>query len=278
MLDRGQLHNKHVLRSDMKRANCPTNKATSTARMRERFIRCQRGLLTYEKLTSRDLELFTAQRGLPVRSDQETTVAALKAQPEQADDEATFDRFLDLPPELRRLIYAHYFKSLNRPVPYGSHDHHKRQPPVTLASRETRPQSIPLFYESCVFSVETMWLPRDLPRSFNGAVSPDSSAFIRNTSTHDFAHIKSLDLGLRDLHTKLALDLNNKHDPIRVVKFAFYPFLLYGLDQAYQERKDRLMLELRTIAMGIATRERSLKLQESYLDRLYKAVQSSLYS
>ena len=121
-------------------------------------------------------------------------------------------------------------------------------------------------------------VPRDLSRSFNGAVSPDSSAFIRNTSTHDFAHIKSLDLDLRDLDTKLALDLNNKHDPIKVVKFAFYPFLLYGLDQAYQERKDRLMLELRTIAMGMATRERSLKLQGSDFDRLYKAVRSSLYS
>ena len=50
MFDSGQLSGKTVLRSDMKRATLPANKATSVARTRELFIRCQRGLL-FEELT-----------------------------------------------------------------------------------------------------------------------------------------------------------------------------------------------------------------------------------
>lgn len=276
-LDSGQDRDKRVLRSDMKRAQFPTNKATSTTRLRELFIRCQRGLLSYERLPSRDLKLFAAQRALPVTPGQKPTVAALKAQLEQADDDGTFDRFTDLPPELRQLVYTFYFKSLEHPVPSRHYDHLKCQPPITFASRDTRRESLPLFYESCVFLATTMWEPRSSLRDFTAALSPDSSAFFRSTSTHNFARIKRLDLYLGELDTKIVLDLNNTNDPVSVE----YGFGFYFSDdagfEAHVEGGKRVLIELCTIAMSIATREGPHKLQQSDLIHLYNTVRSILY-
>lgn len=114
MLDSGKRYSKRMLLSDMEKAKFHAKKATSTARLRELFVRCQRGLLSYEGLPSRDLKRLVAQRGLPVTPDQKNTaVAVFKAQLEQADNEATFDRFSSLPPELRQTICTQYFKSLD---------------------------------------------------------------------------------------------------------------------------------------------------------------------
>ncbi|KAM0703575.1 hypothetical protein Q7P35_009514 [Cladosporium inversicolor] len=277
MLDSGRHRDKRLLRSDMKRANFPTNKATNTARMRELFIRCQRGLLSYERLPSRDLKLFISQRGLPVTPNQKTTVAALRAQLEQADDDATFDRFSDLPPELRQLICTHYFKSLDHPVPSGRDNDLRCQPPITFASHDTRRESLPAFYESCVFVVRTEWYPKYPLRGFYGALSLNTSAFLKGTFTPNFARIKLLDLDLRDLSINLALDSNNKRVPIRFECYLYPRPFQRGLVPAHDELHDLLLSALRTIAVGIATREGPLKLRQSDLKQLYDVARSIIW-
>jgi hypothetical protein len=149
--------------------------------------------------------------------------------------------------------------------------------PITFASRDTRRESLPLFYESCVFLATTMWEPRSSLRDFTAALSPDSSAFFGSTFTHNFARIKRLDLYLGELDTKIVLDLNNTNDPVSVE----YGFGFYFSDdagfEAHVEGRKRVLIELCTFAMSIATREGPHKLQQSDLIHLYNTVRSILY-
>ena len=65
---------------------------------------------------------------------------------EQTDDEATLDRFMDLPPELRTRIYALYFQELKLPLC-------PKQPPLLEVSRHVRREALELFYSSCNFEL-----------------------------------------------------------------------------------------------------------------------------
>jgi hypothetical protein len=62
----------------------------------------------------------------------------------EADDTAVFDKFLELPPEVRTIVYKkHYedFPDLSLP----------HQPPLTLASKPLRAEALPIFYEHSTF-------------------------------------------------------------------------------------------------------------------------------
>lgn len=80
-------------------------------RLRELFVRHQRGLLSYEGLTVGELRLFVVQRGLSSTTAAKATAATLKARLEQADEDATFNWFTELPPEIRQQVFEQYFAS-----------------------------------------------------------------------------------------------------------------------------------------------------------------------
>ena len=104
--------------------------------------RHQRGLMSYEGCSVDELQAFCKARGLPAKA---TTASRLARALETADDLATFPRFLDLPAELRNAIYElhfHGFDSFN-----GEHV----QPPLTMASRQLRSETLPLFYDCATF-------------------------------------------------------------------------------------------------------------------------------
>ncbi|GAB7330334.1 hypothetical protein MBLNU13_g01969t1 [Cladosporium sp. NU13] len=83
-------------------------------RLRELFVRHQRALLSYEGLTVGELRLFVVQRGLSSTTAAKATAATLKARLEQADEDATFNWFTELPPEIRQQIFEQDFESLNK--------------------------------------------------------------------------------------------------------------------------------------------------------------------
>jgi hypothetical protein len=70
-------------------------------RFKALYVRCQRGLISYEGFSARELKLFVKQRALTIEPNKKPTIPALRRLLEQADDDATFDRFLELPPETR---------------------------------------------------------------------------------------------------------------------------------------------------------------------------------
>nr|OQO22342.1 hypothetical protein B0A51_08430 [Rachicladosporium sp. CCFEE 5018] len=115
-------------------------------------VRYQSGLLSYEKYGVAELRAFAAAceitRTCSVTrcSLEKTRKADLVPILEQADDERTF-RLMDLPPELRNTIYVAYLASLpTMPMRFI-------QPPLCLASRQLRDDTLKVFFSTCSFTL-----------------------------------------------------------------------------------------------------------------------------
>lgn len=114
--------------------------------------RLQRGLLSYESYSTDELRAFCQARNISARSRAETSRLARSLR--QADDNATFPRFLDLSAELRIKIYELHFSD------YDEITTRHRQPPLTLVPC-IRAEALPYFYGSVTFSwdlvLKTSW-------------------------------------------------------------------------------------------------------------------------
>ncbi|KAK4901503.1 hypothetical protein LTR27_001275 [Elasticomyces elasticus] len=107
----------------------------------ERF---ERSLPCYYRCSNEELQKFIQDRSIvpPVGSFQRSnSVVALIS----ADVHATFDRFMDLAPELRVMVYEYYLtdlpKTLQCPV----------QPPMSRVSSQTRIEVLPVFCNQTKF-------------------------------------------------------------------------------------------------------------------------------
>lgn len=109
--------------------------------------RHQRGLMSYEGCSVDELQAFCKARGLPAKA---TTASRLARALETADDLATFPRFLDLPAELRNAIYELHFHG------FDSSSGENVQPPLTMASRQLRSETLPLFYDCATFDLRAI--------------------------------------------------------------------------------------------------------------------------
>lgn len=268
------------LRELLRERNFATLKSTSVARLKTLYIRSQRGLLSYEGLPLHELKRFAAQRALPAVVGQKKTIKVLKAQLEMADEEATFDRFLDLPPELRCLIYAFHFESFpsDSAMRYLRHvPRLKRQPPISFSCREVRREALPLFYGSCELEVKVNIPFGDVKMPFFKALDDTSAAFIKSTTTSNFARIRFLHLCFGSCRVGLMLDFTNEKDPIQVT-FQHYT-LKTRLDRILKNRKARMVLKLprlRKIAIDIAARDGPLRLRKTDLKELYKSARGMI--
>ncbi|TKA79796.1 hypothetical protein B0A55_03288 [Friedmanniomyces simplex] len=106
-------------------------------RLRNLLTRSDRGLPSYERQSLAELRHLCQSRvfEIPQRGRKVDLIAIL----ERADDEKTFPRFVDLPPELRLEVYGHHFRGLDEGMLAV-------QPPVTIACRLLRQEALPLFY------------------------------------------------------------------------------------------------------------------------------------
>ncbi|KXT18576.1 hypothetical protein AC579_9792 [Pseudocercospora musae] len=117
--------------------------------------RVQRGLPIYDKIDIQTLQQSCNARGLPsggttgtVKRRKEILIERLEA----ADDSLTFDRFLDLPPELRLEVYGFYFSDVInslKPAGWGGY----RQPPITTLDRISRKEALDEFYKVMPFEL-----------------------------------------------------------------------------------------------------------------------------
>ena len=120
-------------------------KSATRLRLADMLARCERGLLSYDKFDKAELRTFCVQRGLEAGRSLEKKNDVLDLL-ESEDEENTFDRFLDLPPEIRNQICSLYFSTfepLRRPYP----------PPVTYVSRQLRQETLLLFFQTCTFDI-----------------------------------------------------------------------------------------------------------------------------
>ena len=175
----------HTTRREAQRKARPFSipKGVSTYRAIELCRRVQRGLLWYIPIPNADLRKFIDDRGLQTVHNYNAIATTKTASIipknelvqilEKADDEATFERFTELPPELRSRVYELHFQSFEEPLYAPS------QPPITKVSKLLRTESTPLFYQNV--SVR-LWTNPNLQVSHWTKDLPVSQAFVSNTS------------------------------------------------------------------------------------------------
>lgn len=109
--------------------------------------RADLGLRSYVKLQNSELKDLISKRrpdmDVEIGNKREDLIDAL----EYADYHPEFDRFTELPPELRAKIYAYYFAEFEEALVAP------KQPPLTRTSRMVRREALPLFYSSCTFEL-----------------------------------------------------------------------------------------------------------------------------
>nr|OQO23174.1 hypothetical protein B0A51_07330 [Rachicladosporium sp. CCFEE 5018]OQO30992.1 hypothetical protein B0A51_01231 [Rachicladosporium sp. CCFEE 5018] len=114
----------------------------TTSELRDRNVRYDRGLLTYENCSTPELSNFAVQRntvtpGSNSKDAKRNLIQALH----QADDNQTFSHLLDLPPEVRVFIYEFHFANF-----FAEHIHMPTNPPLADVSQLLRKEVSPIFY------------------------------------------------------------------------------------------------------------------------------------
>lgn len=149
------------------RRACVHRKDAQLARKLYLASRAERGLISYDKRKTDELLSFCAARHIDVTKIQnggEGYKNRLIDLLEAADEEATLERFIDLIPELRVLIYTAYFESFE----VNNEAVLSIPPPITEVSKLVRNETLLLFYQTRRFYIK-------LNRLFQGPLPPSDS-------------------------------------------------------------------------------------------------------
>lgn len=267
-LDSGKQHSTSTLLHLLEASNFTCkSKHKGRARLCTLYQRSQRGLLSYDGSSFRELKRFARQRALPLAVSSITsklTPTILRAQLEQADEDATFDVFSDLPPELREMIFVHYFSSLDSLDSSSARTSHKSQPPITRVSHDVRKESLLPFYDHCRFMLSV----RNVASPYRALwLHPLTANFV--ASTPNFARIRLLKLIFEFHRVSFELDLTNKDNPLHSLSVSLIGYM-YG--PGVKEKPSRVLAELRPKAMGMAARAGPLRLQMGDIEELGRSL------
>ncbi|KAF7195847.1 hypothetical protein HII31_02864 [Pseudocercospora fuligena] len=140
-------------------------KTISAAHAKHLHLRAQRDLLVYDKCTVEELQKFCTARNISYQvsksRSKKQNVKVLVARLEETDESMVLEKFLDLPPELRVLVYGHYFAdtfAFLQTQPQWNTYYFTRefaQPPITMTSSLLRRESLPEFYDCFPFSIKS---------------------------------------------------------------------------------------------------------------------------
>lgn len=294
----------------------------------DRFNLKDRGLLDYERCTMAELETFIKARRLnlpsedtchipdptntielrntrdrPHRSQErakrlEATRAKAKKAAyikvlHEADEAIVFDKFFELPPDLRTMVYKEYSDDLSRlpttlpELPY--------QPPLTLASSDLRKEALPSFYERATFvlrlNVRTraeLHVSSSVVSLHNTAADPDllTSANLAPTA---LSRISRFRLRLYHFHTYLSpgsgrhreaqeyLNWDINLDGVEGSVVSGYAVAGYLAARPYWiARRERLELAISRVQQDIAARPKAHRLRRSDLADLQEVVREAL--
>lgn len=164
--------------------------------------RQDRGLPCYDRCSDKELKRFTTARNLQCylesnKSEQMSKLLrdlAIQTLTE-ADDNPSFNKFMDLPPELRIRIYEYY----NREFPDALY--FPTKPPLSRISRQVRQEMLPVFFSTHEF---TLSLVRH--RSDTTVFRPSDQTYIwlSQLSPADVAEISRLNIFVSDRRNRTA--------------------------------------------------------------------------
>lgn len=260
------------LQEEFYRLKLYRNPRLNRQRKVELYARAQRGFLPYDIYSLFELKGFAKSRKISLPHGR-LSASVLIQQLERADDNATFSRFSDLPPELRQVVFEWYFVSISQEFPLLTF----KQPHVTMVSRLFRKEALPLFYRLCTFELEIMTcqsFPQDLYRVkkrpacvFEG----HSYDFIENISMVDIQLINRLAITVQlfsfQQYVRLVLDFEGECS-VSVQNASIRP------GDEWMPR--RLADKLGFVVRRVAEREGIHKLKKADVGRLLGAVDRAL--
>lgn len=186
---RSDFHTMQSLEDGLREQKCQFPASANKARLVELLHRAERGLLSYDMCTEKELATFIRSRKLTGVTHKKAAGKERMMQIlEKADDEATFYNFTALPPEIRLVVYGWNFASFG-PAPVSP-----AQPPITRVDRLTRKEALPQFYPEVRFL-----LAIDDWDDFTD-YTHISRAFLQHAQEYDhLAHIRHFRLGFADV-------------------------------------------------------------------------------
>lgn len=124
------------------------NKSLTLDGLHELFLHHRTAHVCYDACSDAELRAFATGRRL-ITAREKCSKHALVKKLMLADANPTFDRFIDLPAELRTIIYELYMSDFTREKLAEP-----TQPPLTRVSAILRKEGLPLFYDKCRFNFE----------------------------------------------------------------------------------------------------------------------------
>ena len=226
-------------------------KTSSRSRLDVLTARVQRGLPLYDKDTLQGLHSHYLRRCshtpmlvphlTPVNRAHGPTVSSsagsraamrsnLISYLEKSDEEAGFDRLMDLPPELRIQIFEHYFEDVMVDLD-ERYAGFLTQPPITRVSRVLRQESLDVFLKCCTMSIVIIQEPSFItPRFVAGA---STTKFLKKAPIECLRAIRKLRLrGWLDFdHYDLAWEVSLDKPAIQVEWFGAHRRLAMSNDK-----------------------------------------------
>ncbi|CZT19156.1 uncharacterized protein RCC_05002 [Ramularia collo-cygni] len=186
---------------------------TAFSRLAYLCTRAQRGLISYFDRPIAELRQFCAQRSLPgVHGLKKVELVKLL---EAEDEEASFPRFLELPAELRVLVYGFSFNVVKgeevqgfRQSPLGIR---LVPPPVTAASKMLRKESLPLYHTTAGLYIRAIYQRSDAVSSHRAVSWPnDYKLDLHRMTTSLFKNVPILALqSIRTIYFRIDVGRND---------------------------------------------------------------------
>lgn len=238
--------------------------STGKTRLISHLKRSDRGLISYNPYSNDELRRLVHARRIWLDFDEEYRVGTreeLLRALERADDEPTFNRFSDLPAELRTRVYKYHFSDFSSIWLYAP-----IQPPITRASSLLRKEALPLFHQQCIFVIE-MSVPRSATTAIgNSRICLKSLAWLGGITKSSISDIRRLVFRLYGASYVTVEVLISTKSSVRVVDDSL------GLGMRPRAESNGLK-KVQEIVKNILTREEMSKLRKSDLFELRSAAE-----
>jgi hypothetical protein len=139
----------------------------------------------------------------------------------KADDERTFTKLFNLPPELRTTIYSFYICDFGKDTKSSGLQAlwAPAQPPLAKVSRMLRREVLPVFYNQCRFRI-TLNQTKNASRRL--CFDANSNFFLSNISKEHFKVIRQMEIGFYDESEKnkyfiIRIDLTSTQPTVQAV-------------------------------------------------------------
>jgi len=159
---------------------------------RESLLECLKrsdlGLLSYTGRPNSELRDLVRSRGLEtnIASGNKGTRAELLRALNDADDSPEFGNFVQLPTEVRAIVYQRYLAEIREDLVAPE------QPPLSLTNSLIRREVLPLFYRTCTFVLRLVY-QQPVVRRYT-KIPTGSQLWLYNTRATNIAEIRKLDV------------------------------------------------------------------------------------